>query len=116
VAGDTNARGVILLRMAEKTLDGTIVGQKYLSKPEETYSSREIYTPSCDPVVNASRVSGIGTPLQDGRSELIRKHNKNINDLKTYYNRQLEQLNERIRSLEHSRPITDTLHSKDDGR
>lgn len=101
--------------MAEKTLDERILGQNYLSKPEETYISREIYTPSCDPVVNASRVSGISTPLQDGRSELIHKHNKHINDLKTYYNRQLEHLNERIRSLEHYR--TDALqYSKQDDR
>ena len=101
--------------MAEKTVDGTTLGQKYLSVAVEDYSSREVYTPS---VVNVSRASGISTPLQDGRSELIQKHNKHVNDLKTYYGRELERLNERIRSLEHSRPtITDALQqSKQDER
>ena len=102
--------------MAEKVVD---VEQKYLSNPEENYSLRDIYTPSCNPVVNVSRASGIGTPLiQEGRSELIHKHSKHINDLKTYYGRELERLNERIRSLEHCRPaITDALQqSKQDER
>ena len=104
--------------MAEKVLDGTTLGQNYLSSTEQNYSLRDIYTPSCNPVVNVSRASG--TPLQEvaGRSELIRKHNKHINDLKTYYGRELERLNERIRSLEHCRPpITDALQqSKQDER
>ena len=104
--------------MAEKTLDGTILGQKYLSNPEEeeNYSLRDVYTPSCNPVVNVSRASG--TVLAEGRSELIHKHNKHVNDLKTYYGKELERLNERIRSLEHSRPtISDVLQqSKQDER
>lgn len=106
--------------MAEKILDGTISGEKYSSslEKEESYNSRNVYSPSCNPVVNVSRASVISTPSQDGRSELIHKHNKHINDLKTYYNRELERLNERIRSLENAKPlITDTLQqSKQDER
>ena len=100
--------------MAEKTLDGTILGQKYL---EESSSSRDVYIPSCNPVVNVSRASGI-SKLQDVRSELIHKHNKHINDLKTHYSREIERLNNRIRSLEQSRLITDPVHhqSKQDER
>ena len=101
--------------MAEKTLDGTILEQKYL---EESANLREAYTPSCNPVVNVSRASGISTSLQDGRSALIQKHNKHINDLKTHYSREIERLNERIRSLEHSNPILahPLLQNKQDER
>ena len=99
--------------MAEKTLDGTILEQKYL---EESISLREAYTPSCNPVVNVSRAGGI-TSSQDGRGALILKHNKHINDLKTHYSREIERLNERIRSLEHSSPtIHPLLRSKQDER
>ena len=102
--------------MAEKVFDGTTLGQKDLSSTEENYSLRDIYTPSCNPVVNVSRA--IGTQEVAGRSELIRKHSKHINDLKIYYGREVERLNERIRSLEHCRPaITDVLQqSKQDDR
>lgn len=98
--------------MAEKTLDGTILEQKYL---EESTSLREAYTASCNPVVNVSRASGIS---QDGRGSLIQKHNKHINDLKTHYSREIERLNERIRSLEHSSPILThpLLQNKQDER
>ena len=101
--------------MAEKTVDTTVL--EHLSNREGNYS-RDVYTPSDNPVVNVSRASGIGTPLQEGRSELIQKHNKHINDLKTYYGRELERLNERIRSLEHLSPaITDALQqSRQDER
>jgi len=59
------------------------------------YSPREISTPTNN-VASLSRASK-ETPL---RSELIHKHTKHINDLKTYYNGELARLNEKITSLE----------------
>ena len=96
--------------MADKTFDTTVL--------EGNYSLRDVYNPSNNPVVNVSRASVIGTPFQEGKIELIQKHNKHINDLKTYYGRELERLNERIRSLEQFRPaITDALQqSRQDDR
>jgi len=88
---------------SSSTAEGTLHRPKgsddsvQLLKIEEAvnnHSPREISTPTN--VASLSR-AGKDTPM---RSELILKHTKHINDLKTYYNGELSRLNEKITSLE----------------